>query len=82
MNNFINAYFGPLPREYCMYFYVLSLIFGFAFFVSLFGILGFIIFNYKKVNTTFLVNSTMLLLNMFLAYIANRLLNTMCIKVL
>ena len=82
MNNFMNDYFGPLPREYCLYFYVLSLVFGIAFFVSLFGISCFIIFNYKKVNSTFLVNSTMLLLNMFLAYIANRLLNTMCVKVL
>jgi hypothetical protein len=38
------------------------------------------VMNSKKVNSMFIVNSIMVLLNSFLAYLANRLLNTMCVK--
>jgi hypothetical protein len=39
------------------------------------------IMHFNKVNTTFVINSLMVLFNTFLAYIANRLLHTMCVKV-
>ena len=79
-NSFMNLYFGPLPREYCIYFYALSIIFGFMFVIGIISITYFMITNIKKVNTMFIVNSFLILLNSFLAYIANRLLHTMCVK--
>jgi hypothetical protein len=80
MDNFMNSYFGPLGREYCTYFYILSIIFGVTFVLSAISILSFMVMNTKKVNMMFVVNSFFVLLNTFLAYLVNRLLNTMCVK--
>ena len=78
----MDKYFGPLPREYCVYFYLLSIIFGTLFVFSAISIAFFMIMHFKKVNITFIINSVMVLINIFLAYIANRLLHTMCVKVI
>jgi hypothetical protein len=80
MASFMNNYFGPLPREYCVYFYILSIIFGLIFAFSAVSIAYFMVMHFKKVNTMFVINSLMVLFNTFLAYIANRLLHTMCVK--
>ena len=76
----MDKYFGPLPREYCVYFYILSVICGVIFVTSAISIAYFMLMHFKKVNTMFVVNSLMILFNMFLAYVANRLLHTMCVK--
>jgi len=83
MSNFMNAYFGPLSKEYCVYFYFLSIICFFMYVITLIGIVVFIIKNYKdstKVNVSFFINSLMLIINSLLAYFVNRLLHTMCIN--
>lgn len=80
MASFMDQYFGPLPREYCVYFYALSIIFGVMFVLSAVSIAYFMITHIKKINTMFIVNSVFILLNFFLAYLANRLLHTMCVK--
>jgi hypothetical protein len=79
-NTFMDRYFGPLPRDYCVYFYVLSIIFGVSLALTALSIAGFMITNFKKVNMMFIINSVFVLLNIFLGYIANRLLHTMCVK--
>jgi len=76
----MDQYFGPLPREYCVYFYALSIIFGVMFVFSALSIVYFMLMHFKKVNTMFLVNSFFVLLNTFIAYLVNRLLHTMCVK--
>jgi hypothetical protein len=76
----MNSYFGPLPREYCVYFLILAVFFGILFVISLFSIATFIIMHYKKINSLFIVNSFLILFNTFLGYLANRLLYTMCVK--
>ena len=80
MDSFMNKYFGPLPREYCVYFYALSIVFGVSFIISLISIVYFMITHVKKINTMFIANSIFILLNTFIAYLANRLLHTMCVK--
>ena len=80
MSSFMDTYFGPLSREYCIYFYALSIICGILFVSSSISIAYFMVMHFKKVNTMFVMNSILLLLNTFLAYIANRLLHTMCVK--
>ena len=80
MNNFMDKYFGPLPREYCVYFYALSIFFVFVFIVSLASFLAVSIYNYKKINIMTVMNTSMLLINTFLAYLVNRLLHPMCVK--
>jgi len=79
-STFMNQYFGPLSREYCIYFYALSIIFGVMFIISVVSITYFMVTHIKKVNMMFIVNSVLILLNSFLAYFANRLLHTMCVK--
>lgn len=76
----MNNYFGPLPREYCVYFYFLSIAFGLMFVFSAISIAYFMVMHFKKVNAMFISNSLLVLINTFLAYIANRLLHTMCVK--
>ena len=82
MDNFMDAYFGPLGKEYCVYFYVLSIIFGVTFVLSAISIGSFIVMHSKKVDSMFVANSFLVLFNTFLAYLSNRLLNTMCVKTL
>jgi len=78
----MDAYFGPLGKEYCVYFYVLSIIFGVTFVLSAISIGSFIVMHSKKVDSMFVANSFLILFNTFLAYLSNRLLNTMCVKTL
>ena len=80
MNDFMQDYFGPLGQEYCLYFYILSIIFFILFILSIIGVVGALSMNYKKLNTMFVLNSAFLILNTLLAYFVNRLLNTMCVN--
>jgi hypothetical protein len=78
----MNDYFGPLGKEYCVYFYILSIIFGITFVISAISIGSFMVMHSKKVDTMFVVNSFFVLFNTFLAYLSNRLLNAMCVRTL
>ncbi len=80
MSSFMDKYFGPLPREYCVYFYFLSVVFGVMFSISAVSIMYFMIIHFKRVNIMFVFNSFLILANIFLAYLTNRLLHTMCVK--
>ena len=51
MASLMDQYFGPLPREYCVYFYALSIVFGVMFLMSVVSIAYFMITHIKKVNT-------------------------------
>ena len=82
MNSFMNDYFGPLGEEYCTYFYILSIIFGVTFVFSAISIVSVVLMHHKKVDTMFVINSFFILFNTFLAYLANRIMNTMCVKTL
>ena len=82
MDNFMDTYFGPLSKDYCVYFYVLSIISGFTFALSVVSVVSYMVMHFSKVNSMFIINSVLILFNTFLAYIANRLLHTMCMKAL
>ena len=78
----MNEYFGPLSKEYCVYFYYLSIFFFLMYVITLIGAIAFIIKNYKdfaKINLSFIINLVMVLINMLLSYFVNRLLHTMCV---
>jgi hypothetical protein len=80
MSKFMDKYFGPLPREYCVYFYILSIVCGFIFVTSVMSIAYFMVMHFNKVNSMFIVNSFIVLFNTLLGYISSRLLHTMCVK--
>ena len=80
MDSFVDRYFGPLPREYCVYFYFLSAFFAFFFAVTLVSVVVLLLTQRSKINNMFIANSIFALLNLFLGYFVNRLLNTMCVR--
>ncbi len=82
MDNFMHTYFGPLGKEYCVYFYALSIISGITFAISLVSVMWYAAMHTNKINTMFIVNSALVVFNTFLAYISNRLLHTMCVRAL
>jgi len=80
MNSFIHKYFGPLPESYCIYFLALSIFFGVLFAVSVVWSIYYIIMYYKKLDRIILAQSVAMIINTFVAYFVNRLLNTMCVR--
>ncbi len=76
----MERYFGPLPREYCYYFYILAIFFGVSFIGGFAAFLGMLVLHYKNLKIIPVINSILMLVNLFLAYLVNRLLHTMCVK--
>lgn len=79
-NTFMNKYFGPLPRDYCIYFYIMSIMFGILLALSAVSMAIYIVTHLNKLRMPFVINGMLVLFNLFLGYIANRLLHTMCVK--
>ncbi len=76
----MNAYFGPLSRDYCVYFYFMAMFFFVMIILSLIGVVSAIVYQPKKFNMMFIVHAVMLMFNAVLAYYVNRLLHTMCLN--
>ena len=76
---FMNRYFGPLPKEYCAYFYFLSVLFGLYFIIIVFAMFGYSAMNFNKLNVSLVFKSFYVLLSVLVIYFANRLLHTMCL---
>ena len=88
MNSLMNMWFGPLPPVWCDYFYILAVIFAILFVVSVIAFIIMIIVNlthFRKPNAfnmMVIINGIVVIINTFLAYLANRLLFTMCTRTL
>ena len=79
MNSFKDL-FTPLDKKYCIYFYYISII-SFSFFVLiLLSTTWCLVFQTKKINFMFCMNSISLMISTFLAYFVNRLMHSMCVK--
>ena len=78
--NILKRYFGPLPREYCAYFYVLSLFFGIYVVILLFLFGGYLIMNFSKLQFPIILGYVFSIISAFVVYFANRLLNTICVN--
>jgi hypothetical protein len=76
----MDNYFGPLSREYCVYFYILTILSAITFVMSATTIVYYMITHIKKIDAMFIFNSFYVLFSSFLAYFVNRLLHTMCVK--
>ena len=76
----MHSYFGPIGKEYCAYFYVISIISGifFVLFFAMFVI--FIVLYFKRVDFMFCLNVISILFTFWLSYLANRVLHTMCVN--
>ncbi len=79
MNDLMNYFFGPLPKQYCLYYYFLAIISGIIFvFTSLTFIT--VIMKSKKIKLNMWLRMFSTLISMFIGYFVSRLLYTMCIN--
>lgn len=76
----MSAYFGPLSKNACVYFYALSVFF----FITLVAVFLFDIYfsltNYKKLDFATVFRGVLVLFNIFIAYFVNRLFYSMCTR--
>ena len=79
MSDIMATYFGPLSKEYCLYFYVLSVFFGVVFVIAILALIFAMFRHFKKITPFMVFNMLSLLANILLAYFVNRLLYTMCV---
>ncbi len=76
----MNTAFGPLKVDACVYFYALSVFFGFLTLFIAVSALLFGLTNFKKLNRGYVLQTFFALINTTFAYFVYRLLNTMCTR--
>lgn len=80
MPGLMQNFFGPLDKNSCVYFLIISGIFFVLLVIAIFSQLFWLVKNYKRVNFAMVTGGIVMLFNIFLAYFVNRLLYTMCNK--
>ncbi len=80
MSDFMSQYFGPLDKNSCLYFLILTVIFFIGLVSVLITEILYIIQNYNKLNFRMVSAGVVILFNIFLAYFVNRLMYSMCVK--
>lgn len=78
MNDLMSSTFGPLGKDYCVWFYWLSVISLVLFVISVITIIYTILFEGEKFSTGLLMNLLAISFVYFIPYFENRLLFTMC----
>lgn len=79
MNNPLESLVGPLDKQYCYYFYFLSIIFFFGAVVSAIKLIS-AIFSSKKIMTNSNLQYFFVLAHSLIYYLVNRILYNMCIN--
>jgi len=82
MSNFMSAYFGPLDKNSCIYFLIMTILFFISLIILFLNEIRYLIMNLNKLDFKKLTSGIIILFNIFLAYFVNRLLYTMCTKTL
>lgn len=77
-DTWIHYFFGPLPQQYCKYFYLISILFA-ALFVMFAGMAVWQAAADRK-NRIVVVVYAMYAFQCLVLYFVNRLLNTMCVN--
>jgi len=80
MSDILSTYFGPLDKQSCVYFLLLTMIFFAILIFTIIGEIMFLIRDFKELNFRVFTSGVLLLFNSFIAYFVNRLLYTMCSK--
>lgn len=77
MNNLTEYFFGPLSKDYCIYFYFLTVYF---FITTVMFVISSLYFGItKKKGLSFYVTSLLTTFGIGLIYFQNRLLHSMCV---
>ena len=78
-----NYLFSPLSKEYCAYFYILSIFFYVVLVIFILLSLGYLIKNYnnlKDIKFILLIYGIQVIVSLFLSYFVNRLLYSICVN--
>jgi len=81
MSGFISGFFGPLNKDSCYYFLIISIIFFVSLVLVLFSEMMYIfsiLFYGKKYDSRIFTKGILISFNLFIVYFVNRLLYTMC----
>ena len=76
----MTTFFGPLSKDSCLYFYILTILCFISLVIVLLTEIYFIIMHYNKLNLKAFQRWVLILCNVFIAYFVNRLFYTMCAK--
>jgi hypothetical protein len=79
MNDLMNYFFGPLSKEYCLYYYFLAVISAVIFVLTFLSFVMLVIKS-KKIKAGMWLGMFNTLLSIFIGYFVSRLLYTMCVK--
>ena len=66
MSSLMNKYFGPLNKSACLYFYILSIFFGFMFMIVLLGTILFTVFRATRILNADFISFYISLMSFFL----------------
>lgn len=78
MDDLMSSTFGPLGKQYCVWFYWLSVISLVLFVISIVSVIYTLLFEKGSMNTGLLMNLLAISFVYFIPYFENRLLYTMC----
>ncbi len=81
MNDLMDYFFGPLPKEYCLYYYYLTIFSAITFMLTFFSF-SMVLMKSKKIKSNALLSMLSVLISLFIGYFTSRLLYTMCVKAL
>jgi hypothetical protein len=76
----LHLYFGPLGKQYCVYFLLLTIFYLIVLTIFLHLEIYYLYKNYSKLQMKDMITGFVLTSNIFLTYFVNRLLYTMCNK--
>ena len=76
----MTTFFGPLSKDSCLYFYILTILCFISLVIVLLTEVYFIIMHFNKFNLKSFQRWVLILCNVFIAYFVNRLFYTMCAK--
>jgi hypothetical protein len=75
-----DIFFGPLNKNFCVIFYIFTIISFLAICVAIIGGIGVLIDKPKLLDYKHTIAALLVLFNLTLVYFIYRLFNTMCIK--
>ena len=78
MEGLLNTLFGPLPEEYCLYFYFISIFGGIFALIAFIHIVVLLLFSKDSKKWQLISAFSMIFFMYFILYFKSRLLNTMC----
>jgi hypothetical protein len=80
MTELMSMFIGPLNKNACVYFLILTIIFFIGLILVSVNEFYFIITNLNRLNLKMISYGFIIIFNIFIAYFVNRLLYTMCSK--